>query len=43
LLLGQSGAPAVAADAPSTPLAAAAVAVTTAARTYERVAKTGAE
>ena len=43
LLLGQSGAPAVAADARSTPLAAAAVAVTTAARTYERVAKTGAE
>jgi len=43
LLVGQSGAPAVAADAPSTPLAAAAVAVTTAARIYERVAKTGAE
>jgi uncharacterized membrane protein YccC len=43
LLVGQSGALAVAADAPSAPLAAAAIAVTTAARTYERVAKTGAE
>ena len=43
LLVGPSGAPGVAADPPSAPLAAAAIAVTTAARTYERVARSGSE
>jgi uncharacterized membrane protein YccC len=40
-LAGQSGVTEVVADPPAGPLAAAALAVTTAARTYERVAKSG--
>ena len=42
-LAGQSGGAEVVADAPAGPLAAAALAVTAAARNYERVAKSGAE